>query len=404
MNKKTCIDFLNKIFYQSLINEMFFRESLNLGVDFLTWPNDYNFEKAKSFYKTATQKSYNAALIENEVEVPQDAFREIITAEEVKIFYADYLGFLKALELNKKLSQNPEQATKLCNEFLNSKTSTAKIYSVDDALNNFIKSHEQKLKSGSADVILKSFPALSKQISGFNAGRVTIFTARTGFGKTNLGINLLKAAIDQDLCCAFFNMEMMIDDFAKRIAQAMFKINNYEFQNGSYVTKLNTDNKSFSKNWLTGGSSMSISEINQVVFEIKRKQELHMVFVDYDQKILMSESGAKDEWMQIKKSVESLEAMAKKESVHVVMFAQTSDDKDGVPLASQRSMQPASAVVQFLKDDDGDNVLKFIKNRFGSTTDKVKLAYNPESSSIIEVGVKEYTLPQPKTGRNIMGY
>ena len=397
MNDKKCIKFLLQIYYQSLLNENFFHSIIKTGINFLNWPSNSIFDEAKKFFVTAKGKSYNAAIIENSTAIPDEAYNEIISDEEIKIFYVDYLNYLRALDLLNKLKFKPENAVEYCNDFLENKTSITNKINLSQAVGDFVINNEKKIKEGNSNVYLSAFPCLSKTVGGFNPGRITIMTAHTGFGKTNFGVNFLKATISSNKKSLYINMEMDTVDMTKRFLQSFLGIRNNEFERPDYIQKLNKiddKNLELSKNWITDGSSMSVSDICQMISEIKRKQELDFVIVDYDQKIIMDDYGIKDEWQSIRKAVEKLESIAKKESVHILMFAQTNEESDGAPIASKRSMQPASSVIQFTKDENS-SFLKFIKNRHGSTSEKIKLIYDPALSLIIEDGYKSEVLPPP---------
>ncbi len=390
--------FLEQLFYQCLASVDFYYSCMKLGVNPETWPSGFVFDAAKRFFNMASSKTYNAAIIEIDFKIPDSAYADLIEEEEIKLFYSEYLSYLRALDLSKKLAAKPEMASELCNDFLNKKTTVSKKVNLSQAVLDFTISNEQKIKSGDSDVELSSFPCLSKAISGFNKGRVTIITAHSGFGKTNWGLNFLKAGLIDNKKILYINMEMVTEDMTKRFLQSYCGLNSYVFKTNDYIQKIsNVQNITdrLSTSWITDGSQMSISEIAQMTSELKRQQGLDFLVVDYDQKIIMPSSGFKDEWQSLLKAVEALEAISKKYEIHVVLFAQTNDEKDGVPVASRRSIQPASAVIHFHKDGE-KTVLKFIKNRFGSTSEKIELNYRPELSLITEIGfLKEEVLPPP---------
>ena len=92
--------------------------------------------------------------------------------------------------------------------------------------------------------------------------------------------------------------------------------------------------------------------------------------------------------------VEVLEEIAKREAVHVILFAQTNEDADGAPIASKRSIHPVSAVMHFTREN-GNTIIKFNKNRFGPTDKKIKFIYDAAKSLIVEDGIIEPSpLPQ----------
>lgn len=391
MNEKRAVDFLKQIFFQALRNENFYLTLVKLGVNFSQWPNKNIWAPAKKFYKLATEKSYNSAVIECDVEIPVEAFKDVITEEEIKLYYTQALNFLRALELREKLTATPEAAIQHCNEFLNLNTSTAQKINLRSALATFITENEKKLSENKFDLVLTDFPVLSRLVGGFNPGRIGIVTAHSGFGKTNFGLNFFRAVINDDMKALYVNMEMDTTDMVKRFLQAYCHMRSRDFTSGDYIQKITpVMNKAekFRNTWITDGSQMSITEISQMVSEIKRSQGLDFVIVDYDQKIIMSALGIRDEWQYLLKAVEMLESLAKKEQVYIMLFAQTNEEKDGVPVASRRSIQPASNVIHFTRENE-TTLFKFIKNRFGPTNIKIELKYDASQSLITEVGELE---------------
>ena len=398
MNEVKCKKFLIDIFMQAYVDESFFEAIKKIGVDFSKWPKNPCFDTAKKFWDVANKKTFNSALIEVLVNVPDQAFQDRITDTEIKIYYEKYLNFLLAKDLAKEISQDPESAHKLCKNFLENKTTTAKYLNLESEIKNFVLNYEEKSKTGMLQVILSRFPVLSKIISGFNQGRVSIITAHSGFGKTNFGINFLTAAMQDSKNSLYINMEMDPSDMVKRTLQATCKISGSDFENGKYLNAISNGAESLvnaKNNYFTDGSALSLVQISQIVSEIKRRQHLDFLIVDYDQKIVMDDYGIDQEWMYIKKAVEILEEIAKRESVHVLLFAQTNEDSQGMPIASKRAIQPASSVIQFTKENDVP-VLKFLKNRFGPVNEKVKLIYDPSKSVIIEDGYYQQALEPVK--------
>lgn len=397
MSEKTCVQFLLQIFEQCFMSENFYHLTTKLGINFSLWPDRPYFEKAKRFYSIAKEKSYTSALIEIEHVVSDEAYKKTISEEEIRIYYEAYLGYLRSLELINNLRKDPESAVKLCTDFLTSKESISTRINLHDAVMTFVEDNEEKLKSKVKNINLTAMPCLSKLIGGFNPGRVIMITAFTGYGKTNWGINFLKFAMRDGFKSLYINMEMDTVDMTKRYLQSEFALAGYEFERDSYISRIlpAASNEVLKENWITDGSAMSINEITNMVSTLKRKQSLDFVIVDYDQKIIMEETKIKEEWQAVRKAVEMLEAMAKREKVCVIMFAQTNEEREGLPIASARAMQPTSAVIHFTREG-AQSVLKFIKNRFGPTGDKIKLIYDPSKSLIQEDGMMTEVLPKPE--------
>ena len=390
--------FLKQIFWQSYADENFYQIVKKLGVNFSSWPDTNEYLICKNFEKLALEKNHAVAVFQLDLEIPEDVFKSILTEEEIKIFYSEHLLKVLALDLANKIKSNPENTSELCEEFLNKKVSTASFFSITESVEKFVLENEEKIKNDSQKVIIKGFEILSETISGFNVGRVTIITAHSGFGKSNLALNILKNAMKSGLRSIFINMEMELFDITKRFLQSEYSMRQSEFERSEYISKITKNTDSWmlygQNTYFTNGSSLSLSEIQSLVIEVKRKQGIDLVFVDYDQKVLSDVDDDSEEWKFIQKTVERLEAIAKREKVHVILFSQTDEDKGGMPRASKRAIQPASSVIYFHKDQNENIIFDFIKNRFGPTNIKILVHYDPTTSFIVEDKVLDQSIPQ----------
>lgn len=387
MNEKKSRKFLSRMFHQWLISESFFFLCVKLGVNPKDWPQDLLFEKARSFYKQAIEESYGSAVIMCEdIEIPLEAYSEAIGENEVKVLYSDHSSYLAALELIKKLSKDPSRSKVLCEEYLNQKTSIAKYVSMNEALSNFVQANEERLKNKEEDVSIKGFDILSKHIGGFNVGRINLITASSGFGKTSLCLNLIKNAINDNKRILYINMEMTEEDVTKRFLMSYCHLYSRDFQSEHYMSKVaNINLKKLNNAYLTDGSSLSLSDIRYMIQDLNRQEKLDFVFIDYDQKIEMSGYKIDEEWRSLLKAVVVLEEAAKREKVNITLFSQTNDDTNGLPVASKRSIQPCASVIHFTEVNDTP-ILRFLKNRFGSTKERIELEYNRATNVINEVG------------------
>lgn len=353
--------FLERIFYRAVSDANFCKLVQKEGIDFEHWPR--RFDKARQFGSILKTSTHNVAVAKTGISVP-DGFWETtpIGLEDVKIGYIESLDTCLGVDIANEIKMNPGAFKEIFKNYQKNNQITRKMMRVAELIENGVKEIEHCLTNKQGLVAFKGWDNLSEIIEGFNPGRITIVTAPTGFGKTNLGISLFMAAADSGYNCVFFNMEMSPIDIAKRILQARAYIERHEFRTPAYLPKLVQNEVASwavknSNSWVSDGSSLSLAEIADNIVKITSEQDLSVVFIDYDQKI--EAHGKDEEWKFIQKAVQYLEEIAKLQNIHIILFSQANED--GLPRASLRAMQPASAVIYFCQDEDGDFILRFLK-------------------------------------------
>lgn len=391
---------LESIFWNAVLDENYFFGTKKMGINFNQIPDTESYKEiAVKFYEDASARSWLYA--KNALNGPINVDLVVnhrITLDFAKIVYSQSLSVLKHIEFLHKLQANPHNLDALIKNYQESQTTLVKVQQLPEVIENFILKNEERLKSGNFELSLSSFPILSELIAGFNESRVTIITAPTGFGKSNLALNLLSSAIKDKINCLYINMEMDIDDIAKRFLQINYSLTKHDFKKPDYIQKITSNSEMWMSkainNFITDGRSLPIDQISGLIAEKKREADIKIVLIDYDQKI---ESNSNDEeWRIIQKSVHSLEETAKREKVHVILFSQANSEKDGIPRSSVRAMQPASSVIYFHKEDN-EFLLTFLKNRFGPCDKKIIMDYQPEKSIIKEIRIKEKeVMPKPQ--------
>ena len=228
-------------------------------------------------------------------------------------------------------------------------------------------------------------------IGGFNPGRVSIVSAHTGFGKTNLALNLaIRAA--KTMTVGIVNMEMIDTDIMDRLFAIESRKTHDQVAKGDVDWSHMIDffsNDIPKKMFFTDGKNLSINEIYSYAYRLKKDKNLSILFLDYDQKIDLHLDNRTPEWKALQLAVHAIESMAKELNIHVLMLSQASDE--GTPSGSKRSMYPTSVVLWFTKDIKGEKfILRPIKNRFGPTSMSIDLEYKPEMSLIYEKGLYDH--------------
>lgn len=354
-----------------------------------SWPAKQllkNFEQAK------TQHGYDYAFEKYSDQAISDSFfdsggksKPIVLAVEFKKAVRTF----QAQKLAKQIQASPETADALIKAYQSQKASGVGVFDLKDALSDCVRVNEQRVESGKAIVALPGWKSLSEAVSGFNPGRVGLLVAKTGFGKTNLGLNLAYSA-SKAMPVLFVNMEMLTQDIVERVIFLGAGITAKRFRSGYGIGQIAEwyneveQNKSF---FLTDGKGLSIEEIAAVLRTKRAHDDIHIAFVDYDQKIKLDVDSKTPEWKALQIAVEKLEELAKELEIFIMLMAQANEE--GGPSGSKRSLYPASVVLLFHQDDSGRVIIEAIKNRFGKRGVKIECEYSPENSRVTEIGLIE---------------
>jgi len=275
-------------------------------------------------------------------------------------------------------------------------------YTVLGYIEQTINKNEEEVKSGKNKIIIPDFPIWSEQIGGFNPARVSGISAKSGFGKTKLAVNLADSA-RKVMPVYYFNMEMSPEDFEAQFIQKNAGITYNHFKTAKFgengFNRIIEYKQSLSQTHditFTGGKSLNLDKICAKL--TAKMNGSGLAIVDYDQKLIFNASQG-EEWQAMVKAMERLEEMAKQLSIHVVVLFQA--DEDGFAKSSKRAIQPLSSFVNFTKSEDNKSfIIKNIKNRFGPTGFEIEVNYWPETTRIeekklVDLQLKEL-LSQPK--------
>jgi hypothetical protein len=319
------------------------------------------------------------------------------------LFRAWYLEALEPMLREKlivALSRNEKPAGELCQAFLESRVVGQGMRPIGEGLAEWKKNYLARRLEGESSVTLPGFEFTSQMIGGFNPGRLTILSADTGFGKTNVGVHLAVAAAKKGLQTAYVNMEMIPDDMHERIFIAANRIRFDELRKmpESAIENLISELKHLPL-VVSDGSEMAPHEIESHLRQAKTKTGLSFAVVDYDQKLVLDLRRGIQEWQALQRAMVALESMAKILKIHIVVLAQTSED--GGISGSRRSAFPASAVLRFYEDDDGRVVLEAVKNRFGMRHMGVFCDYDPARAMVRETEISAGSIKKKKQVRKL---
>lgn len=389
---------LNFIARECCLSEDKYKTFKRLGVNPIEWPAVRARSLLIEFFGTVECLNYRAA---------QGSHGRALVAleyasydlEQIRIHYRHQINTERARDLASKLLERPQDVDKIMSEFKTGKSTSVELRNVFDNYDAVVERHMRKIRQGEALKVLPAFPKLSKAIGGFNPGRITIIAAQTGFGKTKLAINLADSAAEV-MPTIFYNMEMDCDEFMSMFVQKGAHIKNKYWADGSFITNdnikaiLEGKKESYKNLFISDGKTITTEELLSSIY-IQAEVNPHFIVVDYDQKVMIERT--KEEWYGILKLVEALEEAAKVTHSHVILLAQANDT--GNIKASARAQQPASAVLSFLKNENGISVIQSRKNRFGEPF-CLEVDYDPSMSIVIE---REFIKEIPQIDRKRVG-
>jgi KaiC/GvpD/RAD55 family RecA-like ATPase len=401
MNQQLANETLTAILFNFAFVDGFYEACLKSGIAGRRWPDFQHKKTFEKFEFLAKEKTVKAAMYEISESIEFEFQKSNLPSDidSLKKVFDSACDFLFAKELMAKLKSNPLEFRSLLQEFSTSNQSINEVQSIEKMIQNFVIENEKRIAADEFEIAIPGWPVLSHSIGGFNPGRLTIISAGTGVGKTNLSMNFARCLWEKKIASLYVNMEMDLHDVATRFLTSSMNVSKYDFNNPAYFQKIQPITKQLDENqnkmFFTSGRTLSLTDIAVLENEHKEKFGIKFLFVDYDQKI--NSESSDDEWRFVQKACESLEEIAKRLKIHVILLAQADENGEGIPRASKRMLQSASTALFFKKEIDGNFYIKAIKNRHGQNGFIIEVDYDQTKSKITELGLADaFKLEQPK--------
>lgn len=369
--------------------------------DFLSWdnnPNEWPNGKYANILKTFIAQCESNSIKYAQWKFLKDPSMEQVLLSDAPAFIAK-TDFFNSLEVARaeKLGMDILKAPKNTEELI--KNFKARISKNDDVVNlsevidkiNFDRM--ERVASGEASKQIRHWPLLSEHIGGFNEGRIAICMAQSGFGKTNLALNLAIAA-QKTMNVLYINMEMILDDIGERVLAQQSGVSFSKLRTGAEVNsqKISLSLKEGGKFLITTGRDKSLLDIEALM----RTSEAKLVVVDYDQKLILDTNPMTPEWRSLQLAMGRFEELAKELKLFCIVLAQS--NLGGEISSSHRMRFSASNIWSFENDEDLGACLKFPKNRFGELNKCLLLNYEGHCARISE---KELISIAPKKKNKI---
>lgn len=185
---------------------------------------------------------------------------------------------------------------------------------------------------------------LDNMTNGLHPGQMVIIAARPGVGKSTLALDLCRAAaLHNNLCAAFFSLEMSQTEIVMKLVSAEAGVSLKNIRSGQMNDmewdKVTQEMGKMSEKpfFIDDSPNLTMMEIRSKARRLKQRHDLKLIVIDYIQ--LMS-SGKKVESRQLEVSEFSrqIKLLAKELEVPVVALSQLNrgpeQRKDGVPQLS----------------------------------------------------------------------
>jgi len=166
--------------------------------------------------------------------------------------------------------------------------------------------------------------------SGLQKGTMNVIAARPSAGKSSLGLNMIEAAaVQHNVPCAMFSMEMSTIEIMKRLLSSMSEVPGIRLKTGDlhdddYVALSNAAGiLSESPIYIDDTAGLSPLQLRAKARRAHKRYDLGMIVVDYLQ--LMSDPTSRgNRTQEVSKISRSMKSLAKELDIPVVVLSQLS--------------------------------------------------------------------------------
>lgn len=181
------------------------------------------------------------------------------------------------------------------------------------------------------------FPKMERMLAGLKAGESIIIGARPSVGKSAFAMNMADSVQRHGLKVLFFSLEMIAEEFAKRIMAANSKISLQKLRLGEIgadeISRISKDMSMLGDNLVISDQfNMNMVQIMARAQEARRKYGIDLIIIDYLQLIQWA-PGFKDERLAIDDITRKIKIMTRELNVPIVSLSQIKRNSGGDPAA-----------------------------------------------------------------------
>ncbi len=216
------------------------------------------------------------------------------------------------------------------------------------------------------------YAGLDEYLGGFQKSDFIVIAARPSIGKTALGLSIARnIAIENQIPCAFFSIEMAAIQLVIRLISAEAKINQQKIRTGELSqTDINQiltvmDKLLVAPMYIDDSPALSVMELRAKCRRLKAEHKIEAVFIDYLQLIHAPKAESRER--EISFTSRSLKQIAKELDIPIIALAQLNRSVEGrsdkkpmlSDLRESGSIEQDADVVMFINRPEQYKILKF---------------------------------------------
>ena len=267
-----------------------------------------------------------------------------------------------------------------------SNQTSAKIVSVAPSVRRVFASLEARYERGEAITgIASGYPELDGLTTGFHDGELIVIGARSGFGKTTIGMNIA-GHVSMDLAkpVLVFSLEMGQDSLVERLLGSEARVDSQRMRTGKLLETdwpkiaRACDRLYRSRLYINDASGSSVADMRSCARRVKKDHGLSLIVLDYlqlasaspdDQRGSMKQRRSGNRQEEVAEISRGLKGLARDLNVPVIALAQINravdTRKDKRPLLSD--LRESGAI-----ENDADLVVLLYRDDKAERDSKVK--------------------------------
>ena len=237
---------------------------------------------------------------------------------------------------------------------------STQVYAMKDVVPMTVKMIDTRYKNKNVcSGVPSGFTKLDNMTSGFQKSEMIIVGARPYMGKTALALSMMQnIAIDQNIPCGFFSLEMSAEQIGQRLLSQVSRIPGTKLRNGMLTIadfKKLQDAGGMCYNaplYIVDTPNMKLLDLRAMARRMRVNQKVEIIFIDYIG-LITSENDGAPVYEQQSAISKSLKSLARELEIPIVVLCQVARTAEGnepglAELRGSGSIEQDADVVMFI--------------------------------------------------------